>query len=125
MSRTNRDSPTAGERVAQLAVAQYLLFDATVESLSILTERLVDPRTARELGETRPRALVEPFQSRFALLRRMLDEQTAPTERELEVARAMLAKGSARIARQPAHDSQAQPAKQATRKKTVARKRRA
>ena len=122
MTRTNRDSPTAGERVAQLAVAQYLLFDATVESLSILTERFVAPRTARELGETKTRALVEPFQSRFALLRRMLDEQAAPTERELEAARAMLAKGTARIARHPAHDPRKAPAKHTTRKKTVARK---
>ena len=81
MSRSNRDSPTVGERVAQLAVAQYLLFDATVESLSILTERFVHPRTARELGETQPRALVEPFQSRFALLRRMINEPEQPAQK--------------------------------------------
>lgn len=63
------DSPSAKDRMAQFAVAQFLLFDATVESLSMLGERLVNGHKA---GQDE---LAEPFRARYKLMRRVLREK--------------------------------------------------
>jgi hypothetical protein len=63
------------DRVAQLALAQFLLFDATVESLSMLGERLTGSG-APAAGRDAQRELLEPYRVRYALLRRMWSEPT-------------------------------------------------
>lgn len=61
---------TVQDRVAQLAVAQFLFFEAAVESLSLLGERLygLQPDTVDR------DALAEPFRARYGLMRDMLRE---------------------------------------------------
>jgi hypothetical protein len=63
------DSSSAKDRMAQFAVAQFLLFDAAVESLSVLGERLASRRKAEQ------DELVEPFRARYRLMRRVLREK--------------------------------------------------
>ena len=75
MNRSNHKPATAGDQVARIAVAQFLLLEATVESLSILGERLSG--TAREpRSATTREAMIEPFRARYALLRDMMREPT-------------------------------------------------
>lgn len=71
MHRNEHRATPAGEPIARLAVAQFLLLEATVESLSVLGERLSSAtRDAQSL--TTREAMVEPFRTRYVLLRAML-----------------------------------------------------
>ena len=73
MNRQARSFASPGEQVARLAVAQILLLEATIESLSVLGERLAgsprddDTPTARD-------AMLEPFRARYLLLRELMRE---------------------------------------------------
>ena len=60
-------------QIAHFAIAQFLLFEATVESLAALTETVSRLRR-REPGEAfDPEQLTEPFRVRYILVRRMLE----------------------------------------------------
>lgn len=61
-------------RIAQLAVAQYLLFEATVESLAALGDSVARRREHKAAIPLDGHRLTEPFRVRYALFRRMLDE---------------------------------------------------
>jgi hypothetical protein len=73
MQNGKPDSPTAQDRVAQLAVAQFLLFEATVESLSVLGERLA--RRGKASDAPSSEELIAPFRARYKLMRRVLREK--------------------------------------------------
>lgn len=75
MNRTAHQAAQPGEQVARLAVAQFLLLEATVESLSVLGERLAGS-TREPLTLTTRDAMIEPFRARYALLRDMLRQPT-------------------------------------------------
>jgi hypothetical protein len=77
MTRNTHSDKAAGSAIARLAVAQYLLFDATIESLSVLGENVARLR-ARAAGATQDdddafsaSELTEPFVARYQVFRRL------------------------------------------------------
>ncbi|MBP8924970.1 MAG: hypothetical protein KBG75_03885 [Pseudomonadales bacterium] len=63
----------AETQIAHFAIAQFLLFEATVESLAALTETVSRLRQPGEPVDSTQ--LTEPFRVRYALFRRMLDQE--------------------------------------------------
>jgi hypothetical protein len=70
MPHRKQFSESVQDRVAQLAVAQFLLFEAAVESLSMLGEHLYGLQPV----PVDRNALAEPFRARYGLMRDMLRE---------------------------------------------------
>jgi hypothetical protein len=75
MNRNERASVPPGEPIARLAVAQFLLLEAAVESLSVLGERLAGASPDAGGVSTRE-AMLGPFRARYALLRQVIGRPT-------------------------------------------------
>jgi len=75
MARANQSSSRIETGVANLALAQFLLLEATVESLATLGERLSMKSETEGDGEG---DLLEPFRVRYSWYRHVLREQQRP-----------------------------------------------
>ena len=60
-------------QIARFAIAQFLLFEATVESLAALAESVAQLRGRRPGKAIDTAPLTEPFRVRYILFRRMLE----------------------------------------------------
>jgi hypothetical protein len=78
--RSHHAGRLPGNPLAHLAVAQFLLFEATLESLSVFGERLTRIKPDASAGPSGPEPSVsmelsEPFRVRYACFRRMLAQE--------------------------------------------------